>query len=108
MDQQKKGSSRTHALRGRRRENRKTFSTPGIHKSSPLKEQAAIPSVGENIRFIPLGGVEEIGMNMNVIEIGEDIIVIDAGFKFKEDDTPGIDYILPNTKYLEERKDRIR
>ncbi len=72
------------------------------------KEVDIIPAVDENIRIIPLGGVEEIGMNMTVVEIGNDIIVIDAGFKFKEGDTPGIDYILPNTKYLEERKDRIR
>ncbi len=67
-----------------------------------------IPPVGENIRIIPLGGVEEIGKNMTLIEIGNDIIVIDIGFQFKEDETPGIDYILPNTKYLEERKDRIK
>src|SRR5271168_2521616 len=48
---------------------------------SSAKESPIIPLVGENIRVIPLGGVEEIGMNMSVVEIGEDIIVIDAGFK---------------------------
>ncbi len=67
-----------------------------------------IPPVGDNLRIIPLGGVEEVGQNMTAIEYGNDIIVIDCGFQFKEDDTPGIDYLLPNTKYLEERKDRIR
>lgn len=67
-----------------------------------------MPKVGENIRIIPLGGVEEIGRNMTAIEIGEDIIVVDAGFQFKDADSPGIDYILPNTKYLEERKEKIR
>jgi ribonuclease J len=70
--------------------------------------QAPIPPVGDSIRVIPLGGVEEIGRNMTAIEIGNDIIVLDAGFSFKDESTPGIDYILPNTKYLEERKDRIR
>lgn len=60
------------------------------------------------IRIIPLGGVEEIGKNMTAIEIGNDIIVIDAGMQFKTDETPGIDYIIPNTTYLEERKDKIR
>ncbi|MDQ5971782.1 MAG: ribonuclease [Patescibacteria group bacterium] len=60
------------------------------------------------IRIIPLGGVEEIGKNMTAIEIGDDIIVIDAGMQFKTDETPGIDYIIPNTTYLEERKDKIR
>ncbi len=68
-----------------------------------------LPPVGENnIRIIPLGGVEEVGMNMTAIEYKNDIIVMDIGFKFKDQDTPGIDYILPNTKYLEERKDKIR
>ena len=71
-------------------------------------ESLHIPAVGESIRIIPLGGVEEIGMNMSMIEIGDDIIIMDAGFKFKDTDTPGIDYILPNTKYLEERKSKIR
>ncbi len=61
-----------------------------------------------NVRIIPLGGVEKIGMNMTAIEIGNDILVIDAGFAFTEEGTPGVDYILPNTKYLEERKDRVR
>ncbi len=67
-----------------------------------------IPQLGENIRIIPLGGVEEVGMNMTAIEYKNDIIVIDMGFKFKDQDTPGIDYILPNTKYLEDNKHRIR
>ncbi len=72
------------------------------------KVDDVIPSAGENIRIIPLGGVEEIGKNMTVIEYKDDIIVVDMGFMFKDDDTPGVDYILPNTKYLEDRKDKIR
>jgi len=60
------------------------------------------------IRIIPLGGVEEIGRNMIVVEYKDDIIVIDAGLEFPVEETPGIDYIIPNTKYLESRKNRIR
>jgi ribonuclease J len=60
------------------------------------------------IRIVPLGGVEEIGKNMTAIEIGDDIIVIDAGMYFKDENTPGIDYVIPNTRYLEERKHKIR
>lgn len=67
-----------------------------------------LPPAGENIRIIPLGGVEEVGKNMTAIEFRDDIIVIDAGFQFKDEATPGIDYILPNTRYLEERKEKIR
>ena len=60
------------------------------------------------IRVIPLGGVEEIGRNMTAIEIGDDILIVDAGFGFGERDTPGIDYILTNTEYLEENRSKIR
>ncbi|MFH1402186.1 MAG: ribonuclease J [Patescibacteria group bacterium] len=62
----------------------------------------------DNIRIIPLGGVEEVGKNMVVIEYKEDILVFDAGVQFTTEESPGIDYILPNTKYLEERKNKIR
>ena len=60
------------------------------------------------VRVIPLGGVEEVGRNMTMFEIGEDIVVVDMGFAFKDEATPGVDYILPNTQYLEERKHKIR
>jgi len=57
---------------------------------------------------IPLGGVEEIGRNMTAVEFGNDIIVIDAGIQFSTEETPGVDYILPNTKYLEENRGRVK
>ncbi|HPS21701.1 MAG TPA: ribonuclease J [Candidatus Paceibacterota bacterium] len=66
------------------------------------------PLENGKIRIIPLGGVEEIGKNMTAIEIGDDIIVVDAGMYFSNEETPGVDYIIPNTTYLEERKDKIR
>src|ERR1035437_7673162 len=72
------------------------------------KEQIIPPLAEGNIRIIPLGGVEGIGQNMTVVEYGNDIIVIDAGFQFKTEETPGIDFILPNTKYLEQRKGKVR
>lgn len=89
------------------KEFRRFNNRPSLEKRSSDQDQH-IPDVGDNIRIIPLGGVEEVGMNMTMIEIGDDIIVIDAGFAFKNESTPGIDYILPNTKYLEERKHKIR
>ncbi len=76
-----------------------------IHKKV---EDNIPPFENDSVRIIPLGGVEEIGKNMTAIEYGEDIIVIDIGFQFKDENTPGIDYILPNTKYLEERKDKVK
>jgi len=60
------------------------------------------------MRIVPLGGLGEVGRNMNVIEYKNDIIVIDVGFGFPEDDQPGIDYTLPNISYLDGKQDRIR
>jgi len=83
-----------------------------VQREAPVIQKKKIstipPPEAGVIRIIPLGGVEEIGKNMTAIEIGNDIIVIDAGMQFKTEDTPGIDYIIPNTTYLEERKDKIR
>ncbi|MEK7662500.1 MAG: ribonuclease J [Patescibacteria group bacterium] len=86
------------------------FGSKGPRSSRPRQENnnAPIPELGENIRIVPLGGVEEVGKNMTAFEFGNDIFVVDAGFQFSEEDTPGIDYILPNTKYLEDRKGKIR
>ncbi len=72
------------------------------------EEKPVPPLAAGNIRIIPLGGVEEIGRNMTAIEFGDDIIIVDCGFQFRDDETPGIDYILPNTKYLEDRVQKIR
>jgi ribonuclease J len=55
-----------------------------------------------------LGGLEEIGKNMTVLECGEDIIVIDMGLAFPDETMPGIDYVIPDTRYLQERKKNIR
>lgn len=65
------------------------------------------PLAAGDIRIIPLGGVEQIGQNMTLIEYKDQIVVIDVGFQFKDETTPGIQYILPDTKYLEDRKDKI-
>ncbi|MBI4121190.1 MAG: ribonuclease J [Parcubacteria group bacterium] len=68
-----------------------------------------IPPLGkDSIRIIPLGGVEEVGRNMTAIEYGNDILIVDCGIQFQAEETPGIDYILPNTRYLEDRKEKIR
>ncbi len=105
----KSGSNRRHHPQ-RRRQN----SSPALtHRLNITNEKnPVIPEVTDEdtVRIIPVSGVEEIGRNMNIIETKDDIIVIDAGFQFvsEESNAPGINYILPNTQYLEERKHKIR
>jgi len=60
------------------------------------------------LRFIPLGGLEEIGRNMSYLEYGDEIVIMDMGFQFPEEDTPGIDYIIPNINSLLPKKENIR
>lgn len=60
------------------------------------------------IRIIPLGGVEEIGKNCTVVEYKNDLVVIDAGFKFTTPDMPGVDYVIPDFAYIEKKAKNLR
>lgn len=73
------------------------------------KEGDTIPPLKDgDIRVIALGGVEEIGRNMTMVEYKDSIVIIDAGLQFREENTPGVDYILANTKYIEDRKHKVK
>ncbi len=61
----------------------------------------------ENIRLIPLGGLGEVGKNLMVVEYGDDILIIDAGVMFPDDEMFGVDLVIPDTRYLNDKKHRI-
>ena len=60
------------------------------------------------LSIIPLGGVEEIGMNMTVMEYGDDMVIIDAGLMFPEEDMLGIDFVIPDFTYILENREKVR
>ena len=62
----------------------------------------------ENLKIIPLGGIEEIGKNITVFEYGNDIVLVDCGVAFPEDDMLGIDLVIPDFSYLEKNKEKLR
>ena len=62
----------------------------------------------EKLKLVPLGGLEEIGRNMSFLEYKNEIVIIDMGIQFPEEETPGIDWIIPNTDYLEKKQKNIK
>ena len=112
------GPKRSGAGRGPRRggkeRQRRSMTSPALQHRMSLTEnkEHMLPEITDEdtVRVIPLSGVEQIGRNMTVVETKDDIIIFDIGFQFvsPESNAPGVNYILPNTQYVEERKHKIR
>ncbi len=95
-------------------------SAPSAEKQAQTRSRAASgkksskPRAGKQsvqvtpLKVIPLGGLEEIGKNLTVYECGNDIILIDCGMSFPDEDMPGIDIVIPDFTYIIKNKDRIR
>ncbi|NTW26996.1 MAG: ribonuclease J [Candidatus Moranbacteria bacterium] len=80
-----------------------------VKRSNSNKSQAPLGNPpSENLRITPMGGNEEVGRNMTMFEYGGDIIILDMGIQFPEEDMPGIDYIIPNASYLKGKEKNIR
>ena len=91
--------------------NKRRWTKPVIRKVRVLRaekfEEADNQKVG-GLKIIHLGGLGEIGRNMSVIQYDDEIILIDAGISFPNDQMPGIDFILPNVGYLEGKEHMIK
>ena len=77
-------------------------------KTKPNKREEKGIFKKSNLKIIPLGGLLEIGKNITVIEYEDDIIIVDCGLGFPEDDMLGVDLVIPDITYLEKNKDKIR
>ncbi|MBQ7828679.1 MAG: ribonuclease J [Clostridia bacterium] len=85
---------------------------PTEKKPTEKKPEGSVPKVkfdaNAKVKIIPLGGLHEIGKNMTAIECGDDIIVIDCGLAFPDEETPGVDLIIPDVTYLEANASKVR
>jgi len=86
---------------GKKEEPKKEAYKKSVHKKE-------FGPVTNPLRIMVLGGLEEVGRNMTVIEYNKEIIIIDMGLQFPEEDMPGIDYIIPDISYLKDKKDWIK
>jgi ribonuclease J len=74
----------------------------------PGSSAAGAAKNSDAVRFVALGGLEEVGRNCSFFEYKDEIIIVDVGIQFPEETTPGVDYIIPNITYLEQNKDKIK
>ncbi len=79
---------------------------PLLQKTEHYRKE--LINLAEKLRIIPLGGLNEIGKNLTVLEYGRDIIIIDCGLGFPEDDMYGVDLVVADVSYLEKNKQKIR
>ena len=85
------------------KERQKILPVPLLPKNSLEREENK-----RRLQIIPLGGLEEIGRNCTILRYGNDIIIVDMGLQFPEEDMPGIDYIIPNIEYLRNKSKMVR
>lgn len=109
------GSARRPARpRSRSAFKRRPNKAPALQHRITVSDERSVklPEITDEhtVRIIPLGGCEEIGRNMTVVETKDDLIIFDIGFQFVSEaaNAPGVNYILPNTQYVEERQHKIR
>jgi ribonuclease J len=81
---------------------------PPVIPKRHIAPRGKLEDNGTPVRFVPLGGLEEVGRNCMFFEYKNEIVIFDLGLQFPEEETPGIDYIIPNTSYLESKKASIQ
>ncbi len=89
--------------RGAPTHDRSSLSSTGVKS-----EQTFAGPSGEKVRVIVLGGLEEVGRNCTLIEYKNDIVIVDLGLQFPDEDMPGVDYIIPNMSYLKGKEKNVR
>ena len=104
--QKRKYRPRNNKVNKTNNEGEKTKKTTKKSKNKKQGEQFRFKK--EKLKIIPLGGLLEIGKNITVFEYENDIILVDCGLAFPEDDMLGIDLVIPDLTYLEKNKEKIK
>ena len=91
---------------------RKTHVRTGKRKAEQTAKQTEAVQIKRDpdarLRVIPLGGLDEVGKNMTLFECDDEILIVDCGIGFPDEDMPGIDLVIPDVSYLETNRDKIK
>lgn len=88
-------------------EGTKATKKPAVRRNTRAKKQEPI-ALGKGLKIIPLGGLEQIGMNITAFEYEDSIVVVDCGLSFPGDDMLGIDLVIPDISYLKENIEKVK
>lgn len=108
---EKKNEKPVKTEKSKKSKNKKSENRITTIEANAYREKSEKPKKQDSkskVRIIPLGGVDRIGMNMTVFEYEDDIIIVDAGMSFPQEDMPGVEVVIPDFSYLLERADKIR
>ena len=91
-------------------EDNKTIRDDGIEKNTigDRIRNSKFEFKKDNLKIIPLGGLDEIGKNITVFEYGNEMVLVDCGLEFPEDDMLGVDLVIPDITYLEKNREKIK
>ncbi len=91
-------------------EDNKTIRDDGIEKNTigDRRRNSKFEFKKDNLKIIPLGGLDEIGKNITVFEYGNEMVLVDCGLEFPEDDMLGVDLVIPDITYLEKNREKIK
>ena len=104
----KEGEEKVKRERRPRRTNLRSVGEKEVEKAVRTNTKGNSIFKGSKLKIIPLGGLHEIGKNITVFEYEDEIIVVDCGLSFPEDDMLGIDLVIPDISYLEKNKEKIK
>ena len=103
-----KSSEKSIANNDEAKVERKNVKAKKVLSEKTEKTQKNIKIMRDRLKIIPLGGIEEVGKNMTVFEYGNDMILVDCGVAFPEDDMLGVDLVIPDFSYLTKNREKLK
>ena len=108
VEVKRKNIRRNYVRKNVKAEIKKNDENAVVSALKPVHEKKNIKVARDRLKIIPLGGLEEVGKNMTVFEYGNEMIIVDCGVAFPEDDMLGVDLVIPDFSYLTKNREKFK